>query len=115
MTAAQKSAVKKANALLNGTSVEPIKVTRTRKAAAKPAAKATKPAARKPAAKPAAKPVADKGSVTGTFTLTKMAAKNGGHRFEVENDRAFSPFYMDQGEWAAIGSPKRIRVNVTAL
>jgi len=83
-----------------------------RKPAVKAAVKVT-PVAAAPVVAPVER--AEKDSVTATFTLTRLAAKAGGHRFEVENDRAFSPFYMDQGEWKSIGSPERIRVTVKAL
>lgn len=81
------------------------------------AATATKKPARKaPARKPVVKPAAaDKGSVTGTFKLARMPKGDGGVRFEVENDRPFSPVYLAQSDWAEMGQPQRIRATYTSI
>lgn len=81
--------------------------TTTKKPASKPA--------RKRATKPVVKPAADKASVTGTFVLARMPKGDGGVRFEVENDRPFSPVYLAQSDWAEMGEPQRIRATYTSL
>lgn len=65
--------------------------------------------------KPIVKAAADKASVTGTFKLARMPKGDGGVRFEVENDRPFSPVYLAQSDWAEMGQPQRIRATYTAI
>jgi hypothetical protein len=81
---------------------EPVKVTATKRATT-----------RKPA--PKAEPKADQGSVTGTFSLARLPKGGGGVRYEVENDREFSPVYLSQEDYAAMGEPQRIRATYTAI
>lgn len=44
-----------------------------------------------------------------------MPARDGGVRFEEEADNGRSPHFMMQDDFAAIGSPEKIRVTVKAL
>jgi hypothetical protein len=48
------------------------------------------------------------------FTLQRLAKGEGGHRFE-SDDEAFSPVYVDQEKWNALGKPLQIRVTIEAL
>ena len=118
MTAAQKSAVKKANAALKGTKVAPIKV-KSNGAKPKAAPKATVKAAPQPAKR-------EQDSVTVTMVRGKRDRKtrevvaheptgNGGVRFEEAADHGRSPVYLTQEDDAAIGKPSKIRVTVKAL
>jgi hypothetical protein len=44
-----------------------------------------------------------------------MPSSNGGVRFEEQSDSGRSPHFMTQDDFAAIGSPSKIRVTVKAL
>ena len=86
-----------------------------------------KPAAKKAApAKPAA-PKREQDSMTATMIRGKrdwksrsidtewFPAKDGGVRFEEEQDNGRSPQFITQEDFAAMGEPRKIRVTVKAL
>ena len=102
-----KSSVKPAAKPAKRASVKPA----VKKSTPKPAVKAT------PKVKPAAAPkvTREQDSVTGTFALAKLPKGGGGVRFEDTQDRGFSPVYVQQSDWTAIGQPKSIRVTIKAL
>lgn len=105
--------VAEVNEQLEGTAVKPI--TRKRGAAKAEAKPAAAKRSRKQA-EPKAEPVVNtQDSVTGTFKLARMPKGNGGVRFEVENDRPFSPVYIAQDDFEAMGRPERIRATYKAL
>jgi len=100
----------------------------TVKQTAKPAAKKTAAKPAKPATKaPAKRNEREQDSVTATMIRGKrdwktrkidtkwMPAKDGGVRFEEEQDNGRSPLFVTQEDFAAMGEPKKVRVTVKAL